>query len=291
MNAEQFPVTSEDIARFEQDGVVMLKCVLSDDWLSELERAVADTLNEPGRHHVDWVNDAATGDHIFYDASLVNGRPGFMRYMTMSPVGPIAAALMRRTTALAFYLSVFVRSSGTGSRTPWHQDQPYWCASGPCALSVWTSLDPVPAGTELEFVRGSHLWDRPLELAHFEQENLGGALEQQYEDFTPIEGIANADEKSFEILKWCMEPGDVLVFHGMTVHGGSGSLPNGLGRRSVSAQWLGLDSRLTDRLAGCNPDLLPEFDAIGLHPGDSLQSILCPSVSIDGRVELFGNTS
>jgi len=279
---ELYPVSDEAVEAYRRHGVVMLKGVLNDRWLQELADGIALNLAAPSQRKLDWVKDAATGDHLFFDAVTVAHNPHYERYMTQSPIGPIAARMLDSPTALAFYLSVFVRSPGTKSRTPWHQDQTYWSAEGRQALSIWTTLDPVPEGTALEFVRGSHLWDRPLARPHFEQENLGGVMDIKGLEAMPIPDFSGVDRDTYEFLSWSMDPGDIVIFHGMTVHGGSGSLPAGLGRRTISAQWLGEDARITDRLGGCDPNWLPELAEQGLTIGDYPACPMCPAVTAEG---------
>ncbi len=281
-HADVVPVPRKAIDDFRRDGAVVLKGVLDVGWRRELERGIAALRSNPGRHRVDWVRDDATGDHVLFDAALVPDNPFFASCMTASPLGPIAARMMESPTALAFYVSMFLRSPGTSTPTPWHQDQTYWCAEGRQALSIWTSLDPVPAGTELQFVRGSHLWDRPLAQPFFEHEQLGGVRDDGSGDTVAITDFAASD--IHEVIGWPTEPGDVVVFHGMTVHGGSGNLPEGLGRRTLSFQWLGEDIRVTTRPGGCSPDWLPEFARYGVEPGDCPWCAMCPGVSADGVV-------
>ena len=167
-------VRNEDVEAFRRDGALVLRGVLDDAWLRVLAQGVALNLAQPSPRRLDWVRDRASGEHLFFDAVTVHHNPFYERYMLHSPIGPIAAALMGSPTVLAFYLSVFIRARGTQAATPWHQDQTYWCVEGRQALSIWTSLDAVPPGTELQFVRGSHRWNRPLAKPHFEQERLGG---------------------------------------------------------------------------------------------------------------------
>jgi ectoine hydroxylase-related dioxygenase (phytanoyl-CoA dioxygenase family) len=282
--AELFSVAQDDVDAFWRDGAVMLKGVLDNRWLRELADGIALNLDRPTSRQVDWVRDEATGERLFHDQLTVAHNPHYERCMIGSPLGPIAARIMGSPTALAFYATVFVRSPGTKSRTPWHQDQTYWCAEGRQALSIWTALDSVPAGTELELVRGSHLWDRPLAQPHFDDNKLGGIRDVDEIDFMPIPDFYGADRDKFELMRWPMEPGDVLVFHGMTVHGGSGELPEGLQRRSISTQWLGQDVRVTDRPGGCNPDWLPELAENGIHLGDYPSCAMCPTITAEGAV-------
>ena len=277
------PVRSEDVEAFRRDGAVLLKGVLDESWLQVLTQGVALDLAQPSPRRLDWVRDEASGEHLFFDAVTVHHNPFYERYMLQSPIGPIAAAMMGSPTALAFYVSVFIRAQGTQAPTPWHQDQTYWCAEGRQALSIWTALDAVPRGTELRFVRGSHLWERPLAKPYFEQERLGGVQPAQAGDTMPAPDFDGADRDRFDIIGWEMEPGDVVVFHAMTVHGGSGRLPATMGRRAISAQWLGEDARLVDRPGGHDPHWLPEFAKYGLGPGDYPDCAMCPSITVESQ--------
>ena len=282
-SADNISVRNEDVEAFRRDGVVMLEGVLDEAWLQVLAEGIALNLAQPSTRQLDWVREEASGEHLFFDAVTVHRNPFYERYMLQSPIGPIAAAMLGAPTVLAFYLSVFIRTQGTQAPTPWHQDQTYWCAEGRQALSIWTSLDAVPPGTELQFVRGSHLWERPVTKPNFEQERLGGLRPVQADDAMPVPDFDGADRDRFDLIGWPMEPGDIVIFHAMTIHGGSGGLPATMGRRSISAQWLGEDARLIDRPGGHDPHWLPEFAKFGLGPGDYPGCAMCPSITVEAR--------
>ncbi len=272
------------VQTFRRDGAVMLKGVLDERWRQTIADGMALNLENPTERTLDYARNDATGERFFFDALPVTHNPYYERYVTQSPIGRIAGRMMASPTALGFYVTVFVRSPGTGARTPWHQDQLTWSAKGRQALSIWTSLDPVPEGTELEMVRGSHLWERPLQRTHFEDNHLGGTMEIEDLDADPIPDFSGADRDKYDIIGWTMEPGDVLIFHGMTVHGGSGALPAGLGRRTISVQWLGEDARITDRPGGCDPDWLPELTGYGLGIGDYPACAMCPVIETGASI-------
>ncbi len=185
------------------------------------------------------------------------------------------ARLMGSEQAILFYITVFVRSPGTGARTPWHQDQKSWSAAGNDACSVWMSLDKVPRETALQFVRGSHRWKTDYARPAFFSTRYEGDDRTEQSAFPDIE----AHREDYEILAWDMDPGDCLVFHGMTAHGGSGNLPAGLGRRSVSVQWLGDDARFRI-LPGDDddPHISEEILRYGVKPGDPVVCDICPVV-------------
>ena len=85
-----------------------------------------------------------------------------------------------------------------------------------------------------------------------------------------------------------MEPGDILVFHTITIHGGSGRLPATTGRRSISAQWIGEDARLVDRPDGHDPHWLPEFAKFGLGLSDYPACAMCPAITVDSQHDTHG---
>ena len=61
-----------------------------------------------------------------------------------------------------FFDQLFVKEPGSEQqRTPWHQDIPYWPFLGRQIASVWVSAtDLTVEESSLEFLRGSHRWDK-----------------------------------------------------------------------------------------------------------------------------------
>ena len=182
-----------------------------------------------------------------------------------------AAEIMGSTLAMPFYISVFVRSAGTKNRSPWHQDQKSWSIQGNQACSAWLSIDHVPKDTALEFVAGSHRWDTEYQMASF----FDSVYEQDDPTLPEFPDIQNHRE-DYDILSWEMAPGDCVFFHGMTAHGGSGDLPDGLGRRAVSVQWLGDDARFRLLPQGDDPSIAEEVLKHGVKPGEPLVCEMCP---------------
>ena len=265
-------VTDEQIAAYASDGVVVLRNLFDPQWLDVLAEGIEENVAAPSSRTTEYVNDPAGNAHFFYDARLKGEVSGYDRLMLESPMAEAVARLMRSRQAILFYISVFVRSQGTQNRTPWHQDQPSWSAVGDQACSAWMSLDPVPADTALEFVRGSHRWRDEYQRSPFFQFEYAADDRSRQKPFPDIE----ADRERYDIVGWALEPGDCLVFHGMTVHGGSGNLPSGLGRRSVSVQWLGDDARFRLLEGRDDPHISEELMAHGVKPGEPVTCDICP---------------
>ena len=267
-------VTEQQVESYRQDGVVLLRNVLDRHWLEILAEGIEQNLHEPSKRAVENVNDPASGAHFFYDARTYGELRAYDRVMMESPMAEVVAPLMGSSSAVLFYISVFVRRPGTRERTPWHQDKPSWSATGEHACSAWVALDSVPRETALEFIRGSHRWPDQFERPAFFQEGYANDDRRNQVPFPDIE----SERDRYDILGWDMNPGDCLVFHGLTVHGGSGDLPAGLGRRAVSVQWLGDDARFRLVPGGDDPRMGEELQRHGVEVGDPLICDMCPVV-------------
>jgi len=68
-----------------------------------------------------------------------------------------------------------------------------------------------------------------------------------------------------QIVRWAMEPGDVLVFHADIVHGAPGYSGSGR-RRALVTRWLGDDARFAEKQGEV---AIPTFDCRLKH-GDEM---------------------
>ena len=159
-------------------------------------------------------------------------------------------------------------------RTRWHNDQPYWPIRGWQVLSIWIALDSTTAETgRVEFIRGSHKWDRWFQPEVFGKTAAINPYERNpdFEDIPDIE----ADRDSYDIISWDLEPGDVYVFHAMTVHGAGGNNSGTRRRRGYTVRYTGDDVIYDVRKGLSQPLLCDELD-----PGDPLDSTRYPVVVI-----------
>ena len=265
-------VTDNQISSYQRDGVVLLKNLFDNQWLKIAAEGIEKNLRNPSKRTTTYVSDPAKNENFFFDARIRGEVDAYDNLMLGSPMAEAVAHLMGSSRAILFYISVFVRSPGTHTRTPWHQDQQSWSAVGNQACSMWLSLDEVTRETALEFVSGSHRWGAAYQRPEFFQNHYEGDDRTNLSTFPDIE----AHRDDYEILAWDMEPGDCVVFHGMTAHGGSGNLPPGLGRRSVSVQWLGDDARFR-LIPGCDdPPISEDLLRHGIKPGDPMICDMCP---------------
>ena len=265
-------VSDAEVASYRRDGAVLIKGLFDQGWLNLFAEGIEENLRRPSQRTHTYVDDPADEGRFFFDARIKGEVEAYDDLVLNAPMAETVARLMGSSQAIFFYMTVFVRAPGTRTPSPWHQDQPSWSAEGEQACSLWMPLDPVPRETALEFVRGSHRWTtaygRPAFFdSRYEDQALAGTA-----PFPDIE----AHREDYEILAWDMAPGDCLVFHGMTAHGGSGNLPPGLGRRALSVQWLGDDARFRHPPGGDDPPIGVEVMRHGVKPGDPLTCDICP---------------
>lgn len=230
---------SELAASFACDGAVVVRGLLTPEEVALATSAVERVLASPSPLALE---AAPPGEGRFFEDFCNWQRIGHIdRLVRSSPVAALAGTLMGTRETRLYHDHVLVKEAGTGQRTPWHQDQPYYNVDGRQNVSVWIPVDPVPRESTLEFVAGSHLgpWLMPRTFMTGEAKWFppGSLL-----DLPDVE----ADRDAFPILGWELEPGDVVCFHMLTLHAAGGF--RGPGRRRVlSLRFCGDDMVHTPR--------------------------------------------
>ena len=228
-------VSEHAIAEFETTGVTWLRGVLSADWLRRLEAAVERELANPGPY------SRRIGPQGRYRTGNMSWRndPDIASFAATSPLPVLAASLMRAHKVNFFCDQLFVKEPGSAdSPTPWHHDQVVFPIAGKKTVSFWICLDPVTRETgALEFVTGSHLWGRLFQPRGFDNKPLFGVVDG-YEPDTPD---IDAEREKYEIACQDMEPGDVVAFTFLTLHGSGGNASNTRRRRAYSMRYTGED--------------------------------------------------
>lgn len=240
-------VTPELVQAFARDGAVCLHQLLTPDEVALLRAGIDANLAKPSPR----AKIASRPDdpgRFFEDFCNWQDIEQFARFVTDSPVALAAQQLMQSSSVRLYHDHVLVKEPGTRQRTPWHQDQPYYNIEGRQNISMWIAVDPVPRASTLEFVAGSHLgpWLMPRS---FMDHQAKWFPEGSLADLPDIE----ADRAAHPILGWEIEPGDVVCFHMLTLHGAGGF--EGPGRRRVfSVRFMGEDTRHAPRAWKTSPE-------------------------------------
>ena len=171
---------------------------------------------------------------------------------------------------------LFVKSGGRTGRSPWHQDTSYLPANGPHLLNIWISFERLPRKNALEIVRGSHLGTQYDGTSYTDPKDVTKPVwgDPNFPRLPDIEAERSADPDSWDVVSWDLEPGDALVFHSGTLHGGAPVTPDCPARHTLVLRFFGdrLFYRPFPTSAPDFPHDIREFDDRSLTPGEPYRS-------------------
>jgi len=264
-SGETIELTAEHHERFRADGVVKVDQAVDPDWVTRIHALADAQLASPGR----WVGDSASdGDgpgRLFTDRYLWRDVPAVNDFVFNSGVAGLAGRLLDADRVRFFFDHLLVKEPGTPNPTPWHQDIPYWPFLGKQIASVWVSAsDLTVEESSLEFVRGSHRWDRYFTPKAFTAGGSSWAEANEGDTLPDIE----AERDEHDIIGFDVAAGDALVFSAWSVHGSPGNAGDHR-RVALSTRWLG-DDTVWDPRPSADP-AVTQADTVavpGTYPSD-----------------------
>ncbi len=216
-------IRDEDVARFQADGAICLRGLFDREWVERMRSAVDRQIVGKGGFAVDrelWPTNA-----------------DFRAFVFESPAAAIAQRLMGARQIRLLFDQLFVKEPGMETPTPWHHDQPFWPVQGRQICSIWLALDTVTnESSGLQYVKGSHLWEKEFRPEGFTRENKNLFAEARHGEAIPD---FDALRDRYEFLSWDLAPGDCLVHQALAVHGASGNHTRTQRRRALSTRWIG----------------------------------------------------
>lgn len=138
-------------------------------------------------------------------------------------------------------------------------------------VSLWITLDPVPAAAGVEFLTGSHRWDRQFVPHTFVDAAAYAPVAPGYEYVPDID----AEREQHRFVRFDVEPGDAIAFSYRTLHAAPGTA--GLTtarRRAVSMRYVGDDAVFALRPWKHSPP----FEPLGLIGGGPLDDDRFPAI-------------
>ncbi len=242
---QESPVTEQQVADFQRDGVVVLRGLFR-DWIPTLVEGLDYVMAHPSPLERSYY--PADGSAAFFqDYCTWSQVPPLRSFVLESPAAAAAAQLMRSRVARFFHDHILVKRPGNSTVTPWHHDQPYYLVDGEQSVSFWTPLDPVSRAVTLECVAGSHRWN----AAGFKPLRFDGTPLYREDGLERLPDI-EARRAEFPIVAWEMEPGDAVAFDFRTVHGAPANTSTTT-RRVFSHRWVGDDARFVRRAGTTSP--------------------------------------
>ncbi|HAF68264.1 MAG TPA: phytanoyl-CoA dioxygenase [Acidimicrobiaceae bacterium] len=214
---------------------------------------------------------------FFQDRYLHPTYKDFRRFASDCGLAISAAMATGSRKIHLYYDHVFVKEPGTQESFVWHQDRPYWAVDGSQICSSWLALTDANAqSSALQFVKGSHLWDRTFKPEYPALEGLPSKQVEQALWEGVAEHIDSFEEECpafedhpdlYDVLSFDVAPGDVLLFDFRTVHR-SGPNDGDNRRAAISWRWLG-DDAFWDPKIGADP-IIRDEDTV-LEPGDPIK--------------------
>jgi len=196
---------------FIERGAVVIPGLLDDGWCQRLHAAIErcqaspsqfyGVLSPPGELKVDsdlfrWFDD---GD--IAEATHESNLPA------------LGAELCGADAAVLIEDQWFCSEPGAISRSPWHQDHPYYNLDRPF-VTVWVTLDDVTADAALRVVEGSHatgITYAPIEFSS-SIDTIGGDSELE-----PVPDV-DADPDRFPVTTWDLQAGDAVAIDSRMLH-------------------------------------------------------------------------
>ena len=254
---------------FQKKGVVLIKDAISRYWIKKLQEGVIKNFKNPSKYKC--VYEKSKNTELFYD-DYCNWKRIFeyKDFLFNSDIATIASQLINSKKINLFHEHVLIKEPGAEKKTPWHQDQSYYCVEGRQNVSFWCPLDNISKNICPQFIAKSHLWTKKFLPTKFIGENYEH-IDEEFEEIPDIE--KNRDK--YEILSYELFPGDLIAFNFATVHGAPGNKGE-ITRRAFSARFTGDDARYIKRKG----EMSPPFPEVKLKNGDKMDCESFPLIKI-----------
>ncbi len=257
-------ITPEERETYARDGIVCLKGFIKPDWVEHLRQATEDEMADPGPMVLDLTRDG--GGRFFGNTFVWHHRPAFERFVKESPAAEVAASILGSSKVNVLFDQLLVKEPGTEQPTMWHHDATYWPVAGDQVMTMWIALDHVtPDSGAVEYIKGSHRWGIRYKARSFTGDD------RYKEDLPEIPDI-DAEREKYDFAVFDMEPGDLTLHHGLTVHGAPGNSTQRR-RRAYILRWCGDDVTYNPR-----PNIQPMLREPDIAAGAPLDSDLFPRI-------------
>jgi len=239
---------------YNRDGVVLLPGALDAYAMAETLKAYEWSLANPGPAASRIPQNEGQG--LFYqDLYNPNCLTAYRHMLETSCAADVVAQIWGKPDVWFMYEQVFLKEGGDARRTPWHQDSSYLSVAGDDLAVMWITFDAMEAKDSLEFIRGSH-----------KGVLYNGSSFQLGDDTAPLHASdkvprlpdIEANRAAYDIVSWSHQPGDIVLFHPATLHGGA---PTRVGqrRRTLTLRFFGETAYYDQRPGPAGPP------APGLH--------------------------
>ena len=263
-------IDRERVKLYQDQGVVVIKNIISKYWIEKLRLGINKNFKNPSKYKC--VYEKKNDKELFYDDYCNWNRIlEYKDFLFNSKIANIASQLMSSKKVNLFHEHVLIKEPGSKRRTPWHQDQSYYCVEGCQNVSFWIPLDKVNKKISPEFISKSHNWTNKFLPTKF----FGDSYEHIDKEFEKIPDI-ESNRRNYKIISYELNPGDLIAFNFATVHGAPANNSKNR-RRAFSARFVGEDARYIKRKG----EMSPPFYEVKLKNGDKMNCDTFPLIEID----------
>lgn len=258
-------LSDNEVRQFQEDGVIMVKNAIDPNWMALIESGL-----EEARRNSSLVGKFMSRKVEGYqmDIFLWKRVDALRDLIYYGPFARWAQQLMQSNEVRFFYNQMFIKEPCTDAPTPWHQDLSFWPIRGEQICSFWIPCDPVTrANSGLLYVKGSHKW--PQRFKAISPDYVATLIDDEMDDIPDI----NAHPEQYELLDWDMQPGDILMFHPLTLHGSYGNSSRTMRRRALALRWTG-----DDVVFAPSSKRMPIHYSHRSHPGGALTGAAFPRI-------------
>ena len=245
---------------YKKFGAVLIKNVISKNWIEKLSKGIEKNFKNPSKYKCVYEIDDDDNELFYDDYCNWNRIDEYKNFIFNSDIANIAKLLMQTNKVNLFHEHVLIKEKGSKKRSPWHQDQGYYCVNGQDNVSIWIPLDKVDINSSMEFIKGSHMWNKTFLPTKFRGQEYNN-VDNEFEKIPDIENNRN----NYDIISWGCEIGDAIAFNYSTVHAAYGNNSNNR-RRAFSIRFTGDDARYIKRKS----EMSPPFPDLKLKDDDIL---------------------
>jgi ectoine hydroxylase-related dioxygenase (phytanoyl-CoA dioxygenase family) len=176
-----YPLAPEAIRRFDSDGFVRLRDVLSGETIRHFEPEITSKVIELNTLHLP-MEQRSTYQKAFLQVTNLWRHSEVVRQLVFSRrLARIAAELLEVDGVRLYHDQALYKETG-GGITPWHADQYYWPFSTDRCCTIWIPLQETPIEMgPLGFAVGSHRFEygRDLAISDESEAKLSDAIERR----------------------------------------------------------------------------------------------------------------
>lgn len=194
-----YPLSSQLVASFEENGFVKLPGALSPETIAAYEPEITSKVIELNTQQLPLDERDTYGKAFLQVINLWEHSQRVKELVYSTRLARMATELLGVDGVRIYHDQALYKEEG-GGITPWHADQYYWPLDTDRCVTVWIPLQPTPLNMgPLSFAAGSHRFSygRDLEISDESERRMQQALAEQ--DFPIVESPYELGDVSFHL--------------------------------------------------------------------------------------------